>query len=68
MKQGDHVKKGDLLITFELDEIKKKYDIITPVIITNSSDFGVISAVKESGMIAIGERILDVAKYEEGKS
>ncbi|MCS3433557.1 beta-glucoside-specific PTS transporter subunit IIABC [Klebsiella sp. BIGb0407] len=37
VKEGDIVKKGQLLLTFDLDEIKKAgYDTVTPVIVTNS--------------------------------
>ena len=34
------VKKGDLLLTFDLNQIKEAgYDVITPVIVTNSADY-----------------------------
>lgn len=37
VKEGEAVKKGQLLLTFDLDEIKKAgYDTVTPVIVTNS--------------------------------
>ncbi len=40
VKNGDSVKKGDKLIEFDIDEIKEAgYDVITPVIITNSTQF-----------------------------
>lgn len=40
VKDGDTVKKGDLLVEFDKDAIQSEgYDIITPVIITNSSDY-----------------------------
>lgn len=38
--QGDKVKKGDLLLIFDLDDMKADgYDMTTPVIITNSDDY-----------------------------
>ncbi|EGA88406.1 PTS system beta-glucoside-specific EIIBCA component [Planococcus donghaensis MPA1U2] len=38
VKQGDRVKQGDELVTFDLEKIKEEgYDLTTPVIITNSS-------------------------------
>ncbi|ANU24181.1 beta-glucoside-specific PTS transporter subunit IIABC [Planococcus donghaensis] len=38
VKQGDRVKQGDELVTFDLEKIKEAgYDLTTPVIITNSS-------------------------------
>lgn len=37
---GQEVKKGEKLISFDLKEIKNEgYDITTPIIVTNSSDF-----------------------------
>ncbi|MBJ9164597.1 PTS glucose transporter subunit IIA [Citrobacter farmeri] len=38
--EGDKVKKGQLLLEFDLAEIVKEgYDIVTPVIITNADDY-----------------------------
>ncbi len=56
---GDKVKKGDLLIEFDLEEIRKEYDIITPVVITNAEDFTEILQEKE-GAVEPGELILTV--------
>ena len=40
VKNGDTVKKGDTLVTFDIDAIKAAgYDVITPVIITNSNNY-----------------------------
>lgn len=40
VNDGDEVKKGQTLITFDIDGIKAAgYDVTTPVIITNSDDF-----------------------------
>ena len=37
---GSKIKKGDLLLTFDLDQIKAAgYDTITPIVITNSAEF-----------------------------
>lgn len=37
---GDKVKKGDLLLDFDIDKIKEAgYDVTTPVIICNTSQF-----------------------------
>lgn len=62
ISQGNQVKKGDKLITFDLQEIRKTHDMITPVIITNSDDFSEISVQKETGAIQAGETILIVKK------
>ena len=40
VKKSDVVKKGDLLITFDMKAIQEAgYDVTTPVIITNSKDY-----------------------------
>lgn len=40
VKQGDHVKCGDLLVEFDMDKIKEAgYDVITPIIICNTPDY-----------------------------
>lgn len=36
VKEGDSFKKGDLLMEFDLEELAKKYDMTTPVIVTGS--------------------------------
>lgn len=39
-QQGDHIKEGDLLLTFEIEEIiKAGYDMETSIIITNTNQF-----------------------------
>ena len=44
VKVGDFINVGDLLVEFNLDEIKKAgYDVITPIIITNTSEYSEIS-------------------------
>lgn len=40
VNQGDTVKKGDLLLTFDIEAIKKAgYDTTTPVLVTNAFDY-----------------------------
>lgn len=49
IKVNDEVKKGQLLLTFDLDKIKEAgYDTTTPVIITNSKDFNSIQIENQS--------------------
>ncbi|WP_411682123.1 beta-glucoside-specific PTS transporter subunit IIABC [Clostridium thailandense] len=44
VKVGDSINAGDLLVEFNLEEIKKAgYDVITPIIITNTSEYKEIS-------------------------
>ena len=62
ISQGDLVKKGDPLITFDLQEIQKTHDVITPVLITNADDFLEIVVQKEFGPVKAGDAILTVKK------
>lgn len=40
VEQGDHVKKGDLLLEFDIKAIEEAgYSVETPIIITNSADY-----------------------------
>lgn len=57
-KNGDKVKKGDLLIEFEPEAIKAEgYEIVTPVIICNTDHFAAVKPQK-TGEIAAGEILL----------
>lgn len=47
IEKDQTIKAGDLLVEFDIDAIKKEgYDVITPVIITNSDNFKDVMAVK----------------------
>lgn len=60
VKVGDNVKKGDLLINFDIDKIKKAgYEITTPVVVTNSNDYTDV-IVSEKKQINIGERLITI--------
>ncbi len=53
VKTGDLVKIGDPILEVDLDAVKGKgYDIITPVLITNSSDFADIVTAPEGDLKA----------------
>lgn len=40
VKDGDEIKVGDTLVEFDMNAIKKEgYELITPVIVTNSNDY-----------------------------
>ncbi|MFP3846222.1 beta-glucoside-specific PTS transporter subunit IIABC [Priestia filamentosa] len=59
--KGQNVKKGDLLLEFDMDGIKTEgYDIITPFIITNSTDHTDISSITGKDVEA-GEALLKLA-------
>lgn len=62
VKVDDEVKAGDLLIEFDLDEIKKTHDTITPVLIVNADEFSQINAVKTSGSVKVGQPVVIAKK------
>ncbi len=44
VKEGDHVKKGDTLLTFDQKAVEEAgYDLITPVIVTNTDEFSSVT-------------------------
>lgn len=57
-----HVKDGDLLIEFDLEELKKNFDTITPIPVTNADDFAAVEQLKQSGTVKVGEPILTVKR------
>ncbi len=51
VKQGDHVKKGQKLLEFDIDAIKKAgYRTETPVIILNAGQFGKVEGEKKKAV------------------
>lgn len=60
VKDGDKVKAGDLLIEFDLDLLKKDFDTITPILVTNPDDFASVEQLKLSGAVKVGDPILTV--------
>ncbi|MGE8203294.1 PTS beta-glucoside transporter subunit IIBCA [Heyndrickxia sp. NPDC080065] len=51
IKQGDQVKAGDLLVEFDIDQIKEAgYQIVTPIIVTNTSNYKEITATKKESV------------------
>jgi len=58
ISEGDKVSAGDLLIEFEVEEIKKAgYDITTPIVVTNSDQYEAIEAMPEENIKA-GEKLI----------
>ena len=46
VKNNDKIKKGDLLIEFDIEQIKAAgYDVITPVIVCNTADYKNIETI-----------------------
>lgn len=57
---GQKIKKGDLLISFDIDGIKNAgYKITTPMIICNTDDYISITAAA-TGSICAGDKILEI--------
>ncbi|MGN1131736.1 MAG: glucose PTS transporter subunit IIA [Ruminococcus sp.] len=60
VNSGQQVKKGDLLITFDIEEIKKAgYKVTTPMVICNTPDYSEFNHCK-AGAITAGEEILAI--------
>ncbi|WP_133016077.1 beta-glucoside-specific PTS transporter subunit IIABC [Clostridium cuniculi] len=60
VKDGDKVKVGDTLVEFDMDAIKKEgYELVTPVIITNTMDYLEI-VPKEIESVNTGEDIITI--------
>lgn len=52
VKQGENVKKGQLLTTFDLASIHKAgYDVSTPVIVTNTQDYKDVQLLKKGKQV-----------------
>lgn len=59
VKDGDLIKKGDILLEFDISKIKEAgYDITTPIIVTNGDEFSNINT-KKLGKVSIGEKIME---------
>lgn len=60
VKEGQRIKKGDLLLTFDINGIREAgYQLTTPMILCNSDDYSEISTVA-SGDVKAGQDILRI--------
>lgn len=51
-QKGDHFKKGEVLIIFDINAIVKEgYDIITPVVVTNANEFTYINRSNDEEIV-----------------
>ena len=56
------VKKGDLLLEADIEEISKAgYDTVTPMIVCNSADFSKVEC-KTEGMVSAGDEVITCVK------
>ena len=59
VKEGDKVKKGDTLVTFDIDKIKAAgHPTVTPVIVTNTDDYSEVTHLTTGDI----DRLADIVK------
>ena len=64
VKQGDRVKKGDLLLGFDSKRIQKSgYDITTPITIVNTADFESV-VPSEEGEVSVGAPLISIVRRQ----
>lgn len=60
VKEGDHVKRGDLLFTFDMKVIEKAgYPLITPILVSNSDGYTLMKTEQEN--ISVGDILIRLA-------
>ena len=65
VKADQRVKKGDVLVRFDLEALKQNYDMITPVLVLNQGSH--IEMDRTTGdRVSYGQKILDVTYQREG--
>ncbi|GIP63428.1 hypothetical protein J32TS6_19830 [Virgibacillus pantothenticus] len=65
VKQGDRVQKGDTLLIFDMDLIKKKgFNLVTPIIITNSAEWS-LSNLTTNTSIQAGDELFTVTQQTQ---
>ncbi len=50
------------MIEFDLKEIQKGYDTVTPVLITNTDEFAAVEPLRTTGTITAMEEFIQVKK------
>ena len=62
VKNGDHVKKGQLLVSFDMEKVKAAgYDVTTPLIVTNSDDYKDMKILSEDS-VTPSDKVLEIVK------
>lgn len=63
VSQGDAVKKGQVLVEFDIDAIVKEgYSVATPVVVSNCASYLDVFAAKESGAVERGEDLIKIIR------
>ena len=64
MKEGDKVKAGDLLISFDMEKIiASGYKTTTMVVVSNAEEFGTMSG-EASGNVKVGDKLFVIGQGE----
>ncbi|MBR2847152.1 MAG: PTS glucose transporter subunit IIA, partial [Clostridia bacterium] len=62
VSSGDRVKKGDLLISFDIDGIKKEgFKTVTPIVVCNHEDYKGVKVVV-SGNVRMGDKLIEIMR------
>lgn len=60
VKDGQSIRRGDLLLSFDRKEIEAAgYRLVTPMIVCNSDDYGVVEVVSAE-QVKVGDRIMEI--------
>jgi beta-glucoside PTS system EIICBA component len=66
IEAGSKVKKGDLLVSFDIEAIKQAgFEVTTPIIITNSDSYQYIQRIFKQENIQSGEALLALSQNKE---
>ena len=64
---GAKIKKGDLLMTFNLSGIKKQgYKMITPMVVCNADEFAEFKTVAD-GDVNVGDDVIRIVQITKGR-
>lgn len=61
VSEGQRVKKGDLLLEFDIAGISKKYSTVTPVLITNPDEFSDV-LLEDTPSVKAGDKLIALIK------
>lgn len=60
VEQDQEVKKGQLLMEFDVDGITSQgYDVTTPVVVTNSKDYNGVT-IENDGQVNVGDNLINL--------
>ena len=61
VEEGEQVKKGQLLLEFDIPGIKEAgYEVTTPIVVTNSDEFNDVE-MKAEGQVIVGVELLELS-------